>query len=188
MYWSLGINTVFAIQHKNTRGGVFVLLTLFLDSLVSIPETLKQEHFSARNETYMDSMQIKALLAGVCFGLWPLFMNRSGLNGNASTIVLSCVILAFIFPFTVGELWNLGTVKWYMVLGAGIFSALGMLVFNSMLSKATPQSVGLLFVLMIIAQTAVPAVYQTVMSGGISFARGSGFVLAVIAAVLLCKG
>jgi len=47
--------------------------------------------------------------------------------------------------------------------------------------------VSTLFVLMIVVQTAVPAVYQVIMNGGLSLTKGLGFALAAIAAVLLVK-
>jgi len=28
----------------------------------------------------MDVLYLKAIVSGICFGLWPLFMNKSGLN------------------------------------------------------------------------------------------------------------
>jgi hypothetical protein len=57
--------------------------------------------------------------------------------------------------------------------------------FNGMLAKATPQNVSTLFVMMIIVQTSLPAIYNVVMNGGMTAIKGVGFVLVIIAAVLL---
>lgn len=136
----------------------------------------------------MDSLQVKALLAGLFFGLWPLLMNKSGLSGNVSAMAFSGLVLVFVTPFAIGDIGHMMNIRWMMVVGAGLFGAVGVMCFNGMLAKATPQSVSTLFVLMIVVQTAVPAIYQAIINGGVSLTKGVGFALAAIAAVLLCKG
>lgn len=136
----------------------------------------------------MNELQLKALFAGLFFGLWPLLMNKSGLSGNVSAMAFSGLVLIFVSPFAIGELGHVSNIKWMMVIFAGLFGAIGVLCFNGMLAKATTQSVGTLFVLMIVVQTAVPAIYQGFINGGISLTKGIGFALAAIAAVLLTKG
>ena len=37
----------------------------------------------------MDPLYLKAILAGLCFGVWPLFMNKSGLNSAEVSAALS---------------------------------------------------------------------------------------------------
>jgi hypothetical protein len=135
----------------------------------------------------LESLEIKSIIAGVLFGIWPLLMNRSGLSGNLSTFVFAAVVLLCVFPFSAGNLSAIGNAKWIWAIGAGIFGAFGLLSFNSVLSKAAPQTVGIFVVLMIIVQTIVPAVYQTIMNGGLPFSKIIGFVLAAVAAVLLLK-
>ena len=136
----------------------------------------------------MDSLQVKALLAGLFFGLWPLLMNKSGLSGNVSAMAFSGLVLVFVTPFAIGDIGHMTNIRWMMVVGAGLFGAVGVMFFNGMLARATPQSVSTLFVLMIVVQTAVPAIYQAIINGGVSLTKGIGFALAAIAAVLLCKG
>ena len=133
------------------------------------------------------SLEIKSVLAGILFGIWPLFMNRSGLSGNLATFIFAAIVLMCVFPFAASSLQNIATAHWIWVILAGIFGAFGLLLFNSVLSKATPQNVGVLIVLMIIVQTVVPAVYQAIMSGGLPFSKIVGFVLAAFASVLLLK-
>ncbi len=74
--------------------------------------------------------------------------------------------------------------NWLLVVSAGLLGAIGMLALNGMLAKATPQNVSTLFILMLIVQVVAPAVYQVVV-GGLTLAKGVGFVLAAIAALLL---
>ena len=135
----------------------------------------------------MGSLEFRSIIAGVLFGIWPLFMNRSGLAGNLATFVFASVVLICVFPFAAGNLSSIGNSYWLWAVTAGIFAAFGLLLFNNVLSNATPQSVGILVVLMILVQTIVPAVYQVIMNGEISMTKLAGFVLAVVASFLLVK-
>ena len=133
------------------------------------------------------SLEIKSAIAGILFGIWPLLMNRSGLSGNLSTFVFASVVLLCVFPFSASSLHNLGSAHWMWAIAAGIIGSMGLLAFNSVLSKAAPQNVGIFIVLMIIVQTIVPAVYQAIITGGLPFTKIIGFVLAAVAAYLLLK-
>lgn len=139
----------------------------------------------------MDNLIVKAVVAGLFFGAWPLLMNRGGLSGNISSLIFAAVVLVCVIPFAmrpiVSGTVDLAQARWTMVILAGVTSAAGMMVFNGMLAKATPQSVGTLFVLMILVQTTVPVVYDAVMNGGISLMKAAGFVLAAAAAFLLAR-
>jgi len=135
----------------------------------------------------MDSLQIKAIIAGMFFGAWPLLMNRSNLNASVSAVVFSVVVLAIVFPFSINSWSNLTNINWTMAVLAGVAGAVGLLLFNGMLSKATVDSVGTLFVLSLVAQITVSSIYKVLMSGDISLGKGVGFVLAALSAVLLTK-
>jgi len=135
----------------------------------------------------LDSLEFKSIIAGVLFGIWPLFINRSGLTGNVASFVFASVVLLSVSPFAVSNLSQIGNSYWIWAVAAGIVGAAGLLLFNNVLSKATPQSVGILVVLMILIQTVVPAVYQVIMNGEISMTKLAGFVLAVVASFLLVK-
>ena len=85
----------------------------------------------------MDALYLKAILAGLCFGLWPLFMNKSGLNSAEASAALSLFLLAVVTPFLlVNGFQQLSAVRWEMALPACIFDALGLLALNSLLSSA----------------------------------------------------
>ena len=106
---------------------------------------------------------IRALLAGVFFGIWPLFMNRSGLPGNASAMVFALGSGLLVAWFGIFELRaTTVSIAWTMVLAACVTGAAGLVNFNTMLYKSTPQEVGSLFVTMIMVQIAVPLIYQIV--------------------------
>ncbi len=135
----------------------------------------------------MESLDVKAVVSGILFGIWPLLMNRSGLSGNLSTLVFATVVLACVFVVSFSSLQNITITSLPWAIGAGIVGAFALLVFNSILAKATPQAVGTFIVLMIVAQIVVPATYQAILNGGLPFSKIAGFVFATIAAILLLK-
>jgi hypothetical protein len=135
----------------------------------------------------MSELHIRAILSGVFFGLWPLFMNRSGLTGNISSAVFALGSLIVVSPFAFYKLCSATTanVAWVMVAGACVSGGLGLLAFNEMLSKATPKTVGPLIVLMVVVQITVPALYKTIQDGGLTVSKSIGFAAAILAAFLL---
>lgn len=135
----------------------------------------------------MESLEFKSIITGVLFGIWPLLMNRSGLGGNISTLVFASVVLLIVLPFSFSDFNSIANSHWVWAIAAGVFGALGLLTFNSILSTATPQSVGTFFVLMIVVQIAIPAIYHAILSGGLSLTKLAGFVFAAIASFLLLK-
>jgi hypothetical protein len=135
------------------------------------------------------NLKMFAALAGVGFGIWPLFMNKSGLNGNLSSAAFSLVVFLCVLPCAVNGMGSgsFATANWTMIVIAGMFGAFGMLMFNGMIVKATPQNLGALFVTMILVQTATPVLYQVVVDGRLSVSRAVGFAAAFVAAVLLTR-
>ena len=79
----------------------------------------------------------------------------------------------------------MGNVNWYMAIGAGLVGSIGLMSFNAVLAKATPQNLGNLCVMMVLVQTAIPAIYQAVMTGSVTFNKGLGFGFAALAAWFL---
>lgn len=137
----------------------------------------------------MDTLQIRALIAGLSFGIWPLVLNRSGLSGFPSVLAIVAVIFIAAFPFSIGDTLRTewGRVNVWFVIVAGLISTVGMLSFNSMLAKAKPENVSSYIVVMTLVQIAVPAIYQMLLSKGVSFNQAAGIVLAIISAWLLMR-
>lgn len=134
----------------------------------------------------MNELHVRALLAGLFFGMWPLFMNRSGLSGNISALAFTVGVLVIVSPFALYELRSTSTdVTWMMVVVACVAGAFGLLAFNGMLAKASSQTVGSLFVMMLVVQIATPALYQVVNDGGFTTTKAVGFAAAILAAFLL---
>lgn len=134
----------------------------------------------------MNTLQIQFMFAGLCFGIWPLFMNRSGLSGVLSSFVLCTIIVLFISPFAFGEFKNIINMNWQMTLGAAIFATLGMVLFGKGLFKASPQNVSSLFIVLVVMQVLVPAIYKIILSGGsITTKQIFGFIFAIATAILL---
>lgn len=137
----------------------------------------------------MTELQYRALIAGIFFGIWPLLMQRSLLPGNVSAWVFGAVSLVIVSPFAFREIGNVPfqEVKWIFGILAGTSGAIGIIAFNGGLSKTTPSTVSDFFVLMMVVQIAVPAVYQVVMTGNLTFSKLFGFAFAGLAAYFLSK-
>jgi len=133
----------------------------------------------------MDKMQLRAVLAGVFFGIYPLLLNRAKLGVNISSAAFCLVVFICVAPFAYGEVGQLRQTYWVMLLGAGVASAAGMLSMTGFLVKVPADSVAPLIVLMMVTQTVLTACYQIYMDGGVSVSRFLGFVLAAGAIVLL---
>ncbi len=136
----------------------------------------------------MIELYVKAVLAGVFFGVWPLFMNRSGLSGNVSAVCFTAIALIGVLPFALhSNGLSIPVANWTMVALAGFFGALGLLFFNSMIAGASSQNVGTLYVLNLLMQVVVAASYQTIMSGHLSISKIGGYIAAAVAAYLLLR-
>lgn len=134
----------------------------------------------------MSDLHLKAALAGLFFGLWPLFMNKSGLTGSVSSLAFAFMATIGATPFALYATgFALPSANWLMLIFAGFFGTLGLLFFNGSLAGAPVEKVGSLFVTMIIVQIVVPAVYQIIVTRQFPLTKVTGFILAIGAALLL---
>ena len=100
-------------------------------------------------------LYLKAIVSGICFGLWPLFMNKSGLNSAEASAALSLFLLAVVSPFLlVNGIPQFSVVKWQMAVPACVFDALGLLALNSLLASASSVQAGSAFVIVTVVQVA----------------------------------
>ncbi len=135
----------------------------------------------------MSDLHIKSMFAGICFGIWPLLINRSGLPGGVAPVYFGAITVLMMLPFALHS----GGVKipeavWSLVWIAALVGAMGMICFQKVLAEATRQDIGVLFILMIVTQTAVPALYQ-VYQTGLSTDKAIGFAAAAVAIYKLLR-
>jgi hypothetical protein len=134
----------------------------------------------------MNDLQIKAVLAGLAFAIWPLVISKSGFNGYIAAALYTFVGLLVLLPFALGNLNGpMSATGLAFAVVAGLIGAGGVLMLTGMTSKATSQNIGTLLITMFMVQLAVPAVYQMIKGGQMTVARGFGLVAAFVAAVLL---
>ncbi len=137
----------------------------------------------------MNNLYVLSVFAGVFFGLWPLLLNRSGLNGNVASVIFSGIglICVSVFAFAIGKMSIPAHTNWWLAIAAGAASAIGVLIFNNVLAKSSPLNVATLFALTLVVQIAVAAIYQVIVSGNLSITKGLGFIFAGVTAWLLLK-
>lgn len=136
------------------------------------------------------SVGIHAAISGILFGIWPLLMQRSGIvNVYVSTAIMEVFVLSTLLPFGIANFNSLEFAKmnWSYIIVASISAAFGVLVFNGGLAKSTSANVSTFFVLMMVVQVVVPALYYLYMNGGITASKLFGFGFAVLAAYFLSK-
>jgi hypothetical protein len=129
---------------------------------------------------------IKIGLAGALFGVWPLIMNRSGLEGIPSATVF--VIIQVIIVASVGIYIGLPgpSFNWTAAIGASFLSSVGILTFVDAMVKAPKQDAGRLLIIMTLVQIAAAALYHSFFIGGDAILRhGAGIAAAVLAIFLL---
>ncbi|MDO8573086.1 MAG: hypothetical protein Q7S11_05035 [bacterium] len=133
---------------------------------------------------------VEVIIAGIAAGAWPLVMQRSGLIGAPVAIVYSAVSLIAAF----GLLWWVGgfkeftqgtSVNWWWAIGAGVLAALALLFLSDVVGKTSPLHLSTLYVLLLIVQISIPAIFYVVINHGVSLKQGIGFILAIVAAFLL---
>ena len=124
---------------------------------------------------------IFTMLAGLFFGLWPLLMNRSGMNANTFMVMAVLFTLVCVFPFFVKEFNYFSGVNWKYAISAFVTGTIGAVIFNNVMEAATKKEVGGLFVAMTMVQISVPAIYSIFMNGGLTGKNVFGFFCAVLA-------
>lgn len=133
----------------------------------------------------MQKLIMSSIFVGIFWGIWPLLMNKSGLSGNISSLAFVVIMLVCIIPFNISNFGKVPVgVNWILVIIAGIFGAVGTLIFNKMLHEASVKNVGLLIVIEILVALVISAIYQ-VCNNGVTLKQGVGFIFATIAAMLL---
>ena len=137
----------------------------------------------------MTELQVRAILAGLFFGIWPIVMSWTGLKGNASAAAFSGITFLIVMPLALQgtSFSDLAQANWKFALLAGLAGALGVLAFNGGLAISTKETVSTFFVLMIAVQIVVPAVYQVIVTKSATPFQLTGFALAIGAAFFLNK-
>lgn len=134
----------------------------------------------------MNERTLLSAVAGVCFGVWPLVMNRARLDPFAAVIVFLVGSLLFASPAALFGQWGSVTSAQLRVAAiACLVSAAGTISFNRMLSITTPAEAPNLLLVMLVVQVAVPA--AMVLRQGASARQLAGVAAAAIAVVLLGK-
>ncbi len=135
----------------------------------------------------MNDLWLKTAIAGVFFGAWPLIMNKSKLPANFSTIVFcgAGLMVATIPLFLKQTGGSLTGASWTIAIISGLVGGIGLLSFSGMLAKATPETVSTFFLVNLLIQISVPALYQVAITRNLSASRGLGFLAAGLAAYLL---
>ncbi len=56
--------------------------------------------YTQTKKILMNNLQFKVAMAGICFAVYPLVLNRSGLTGNISAASSNLILFCYIFDRT----------------------------------------------------------------------------------------
>ena len=98
------------------------------------------------------------IFSGLCFGIWPLSLNRSNLPPFTAALILSATVALVVTPMALKE-WSTGahSITWRFVIVACLFNVSGLVAFNTVLVKTPKEQVGTFFLMMLLVQAATPA-------------------------------
>lgn len=134
----------------------------------------------------MNERVLLSAVAGICFGLWPLVMNRVRLDPYVTVIVFLAGSLLFASPAAIFGNWSgISGSQLRVAAVACAISAIGSICFNRMLSTTTVAEVANMFLVMLVVQVAVPA--AVLLRSGASARQIAGLCAAALAVVLLGK-
>lgn len=128
-----------------------------------------------------------AIISGVLFALWPLIMNKSGINGQKSALLMSsvCTVIFAFYNYFYGGVSNLKS-NWYIGCLASVMAGVGILFFNDMLAKASSKNISMLFISMTVIQIVIAFAYNIIVNGGeLSLYKVLGCVLCIIGIILV---
>lgn len=133
---------------------------------------------------------VEVVLAGIAAGAWPLVMQRSGLIGAPVSLVYSAIsfVAALGLLFWVGNVrtsFSGVSIHWWWAIAAGVMAALALLFLSDVVGKTTPTQLSTLYIVLLMVQISIPAIFYIVASRGIGLKQGIGIALAFVAALLL---
>lgn len=130
-----------------------------------------------------------SVLAGLCFGIWPLIMKRSGLNPQLAAVMLALLTLLTCLPFlsranaSPSEFWKLGAI---FAVAAGLINGVGQIFLQRLIGAAERADVSQALIIVVLAQIATTAIGGRLFYGDpFTLKKGAGIILALIAAKLL---
>ena len=133
----------------------------------------------------MDRFILQAVFAGIMFGAWPLFIGKSGLNTGTATLITTAVTFLTVIPFALANGVAVAESKWWVAVIAGCVAGLGCIAFNDAMIKSKSVPIALIFIVMLVVQTCVPAAYHVFMEKQLSATTIAGFIAAIAACILL---
>ncbi|HEU5115001.1 MAG TPA: hypothetical protein VFT82_04525 [Candidatus Paceibacterota bacterium] len=130
---------------------------------------------------------LMVIIAGACAGSWPLIMQKSGLSGAPAAIVYSVCSLAVALILFAAAKGSAGTapINWWVALAAGLLAAAALVLLSFVIGKTSPGQLSLLYIVMILVQVAVPAIFFAFTNGKITLQQVLGLMAALLAAFLL---
>ena len=126
------------------------------------------------------------VLSGLLFGSGGLLLKKSGLSSTMAAMVYYTTALVFVLPFVFLSGVGTMTIRGLLTVGiAGCIGGVACLIFNDVIVKADNKAIGVLILIMLVAQLMPPTIHYVIMNGHITPKKTAGIATAVLAAYLL---
>jgi len=137
----------------------------------------------------MNKTLIFALTAGLSFGIWPIIMQRSGLNGYMQAFIFSVTLMLMTSVPAMTDYGEVKSVKWSLAIIASVIAGFGTMFYTSSIARAfsMKQSLAMVILAQILVQTMVPVIIEAVQTKSIGMQRVIGCMLAITSLVFLTR-
>lgn len=104
-----------------------------------------------------------AVFSGLLFGSWPIILKESGLQSYFGSAVYCLVVLGVVGTLSmIYGTGDLAEVKWHYAILGGLVGGIALAAFVYMLTTATRSEVGNLFLITLLCQMLLPALYTVI--------------------------
>lgn len=133
----------------------------------------------------MSSGLLLTIIAGLLFGVWPIFMNMSRMSGTNAAAAFTIVCFCVVMPVAVYNGITISGARLGFAIAAGVTAGVALIMFNYVLASTPPQDLAPLFVVLLVAQLVASVVHYLMENGSMTPMKTIGLVLVITGAVLV---
>lgn len=133
------------------------------------------------------NLKFLSVISGVCFAIWPFFLNKCGLPNLLSTAVFSGVVFVIVSIPAISQISSLDKANWSMICLASLVGAIGIITFNAVVMKVKAQEISPFFMASIITEVSILSAGAIISNGQLTLEKVVGLACAFVATFLLLK-
>lgn len=133
--------------------------------------------------------RVEDILIGICFGLWPFIMNKSGLDSRFTPVLTYSVpLLIALIRLYMSNSRLVGINNKAIAIGfiSALVCAIGVLKFFDLLNKSQ-KDLSISFIIITLIQVSIPVLINIVVSGELTLNKTVGFLCVFLSIYFLNK-